>query len=142
MAIITAELMSGMAVRMSNGRHTWNGDEPIEMQGTDTGPTPYELLLGSLAACTCITLVMYARHKGISLEFVRTTHEFKRVHADDCEQWEDLNSGFIDQVTTHVEIRGDVDAAQKKRLSQVVSRCPVHKTMEKGIVFVDNVDFV
>ncbi len=141
MATITAELMTGTAVRMSNGRHTWTGDEPLEMQGTDTGPTPYELLLGSLAACTCITLAMYARHKENTLEAVRTSYEYKHVYADDCELWADTHSGLIDHVTTHVAIIGDIDEAQQKRLAQVATRCTVHKTMEKGIVFSDIVDF-
>ncbi len=56
MAQITAKLTSGMAVQMSNGRHVWNADEPLEAGGTDTAPNPYELLLGSLAACTCVTI--------------------------------------------------------------------------------------
>ncbi len=141
MATITAELTAGTAVRMSNGRHTWSADEPLELQGTDTGPTPYELLLGSLAACTCITLGMYARHKGIVLRSVTTSYEFDRIHVDDCEEWADATSGFIDHITSNIEIAGDFDEKQRKRLAQVASRCPVHKTLEKGIVFSDNVQF-
>ena len=62
MAQITAELTSGTHVTVSNGRHTWYGDEPPEVKGTDRAPHPYELLLGALAACTCITLSLYAQH--------------------------------------------------------------------------------
>ena len=141
MATITAELTTGMVVRISNGRHTWIGDEPIDKGGTDSGPTPYELLLGSLAACTCVTLAMYARHQGLVLRSVTTLYEFKRVHADDCEKWEDTKTGFIDQITTNVKITGDFDEPQRKRLAQVASRCPVHKTLENGVVFSDNVSF-
>ncbi len=63
-----------MAVQMSNGRHVWNADEPLEAGGTDTAPNPYEmLLLGSLAACTCITISWYCQHKQIPLE-IRKHH--------------------------------------------------------------------
>ncbi len=141
MAKITAELTTGTVVRMSNGRHTWGADEPLDKGGTDAGPTPYELLLGSLAACTCITLALYARHKGIALESVRTSYEYKRVHADDCEQWADTKTGFIDHITANVVIEGDLDEAQRKRLAQVAARCPVHKTLQNGVVFSDNVRF-
>jgi len=141
MATIKAELISGTAVSISNGRHTWGADEPLTLNGTDTGPTPYELLLGSLAACTCITLAMYTRHKGISFHSVATVYSFERVHADDCEDWADSKTGFIDHVTSHIELAGDFDDAQRKRLTQVASRCPVHKTLENGIAFTDNVQF-
>ncbi len=141
MPTITAKLTSGTAVRMSNGRHNWSADEPLELKGTDTGPTPYELLLASLASCTCITLAMYARHKGIDLRSVTTAYEYARVHADDCDDWEDAKTGFIDQITTNVKIEGDFDEKQRKRLAQVASRCPVHKTLERGVVISDNVSF-
>jgi len=77
MVEITADLTEGTRVSLSNGRHTWPSDEPFDKGGEDTGPTPYETLLGSLAACTLITLVLYTRHKGIELEGVsaRYTHE-------------------------------------------------------------------
>ena len=141
MAQITAELTKGTIVQMTNGRHTWTADEPFDKGGTDTGPTPYELLLGSLAACTCATLALYARYKGIALVAVRTSYTYERVHADDCEQWADAKTGFIDHITTNVEIEGDFDEAQRKRLAQVASRCPVHKTLANGVVFSDNVSF-
>ncbi len=65
MAEITAELVAGTRVSLSNGRHEWLADEPLDKGGEDSGPSPYEMLLGSLAACTLITLVLYTRHKGI-----------------------------------------------------------------------------
>lgn len=141
MARITARLESGMAVKLSNGRHVWKADEPEDAGGTDTGPNPYELLLGSLAACTCITLSMYCRHKKLPFESVSTTYEFDRVHSDDCKDCDIPDKGFIDRITTQVHIEGDFDEAQKKRLAEVAERCPVHKTLAHGIHFEDNATF-
>ena len=113
MSQITAQLNSGTAVRLSNGRHEWKADEPPEIHGTDTGPNPYELLLGSLAACTCITLSLYCRHKNIALESVSATYDYDRIHARDCEECEEPKKGFIDRITSQVHIAGEFDDAQR-----------------------------
>ena len=141
MARITATLTSGMAVRLSNGRHEWAADEPLEAGGTDSGPNPYELLLASLGACTCITISWYCRNKALPLESVNATYDFSRIHAADCEDCDDPKKGFIDKITSDVRIVGDFDEAQKKRLAQIVERCPVHKTLAHGIVFEDRATF-
>ena len=141
MTQITANLKSGTRVLLSNGRHQWQADEPLEVEGTDAGPNPYELLLGSLAACTCITLAMYCRHKNLPLESVRTTYDFSRVHAKDCEDCDDSTKGFIDKIDSQILISGDFDMAQKKRLTEVAQRCPVHKTLANGVVMSDTVNF-
>ncbi len=141
MAQITAKLTSGMAVQMSNGRHVWNADEPLEAGGTDTAPNPYELLLGSLAACTCITISWYCQHKQIPLKSVSTTYDFSRVHADDCKDCDIPDKGFIEKITSNVHIEGDFDEAQRKRLAQIAQRCPIHKTLAHGIKFEDNASF-
>jgi len=141
MARITARLTSGMAVQLSNGRHEWKADEPLDAGGTDTGPNPYELLLGSLAACTCVTLAWYCRHKGLPLESVSTTYNFSRVHADDCKDCDIPDKGYIEKITSNVHIEGDFDEAQRKRLAQIARRCPVHKTLAHGVAFEDHATF-
>ena len=141
MSQISAELEIGTVVRLSNGRHQWTADEPIDVGGTDSGPNPYELLLGSLAACTCVTISMYCRHKGMTLHSIRAAYEFSNVHADDCKDCEDAEKGFIERITSNIDIRGDFDDAQRKRLAQIVGRCPVHKTLSRGVTFDDNTTF-
>lgn len=141
MAQITATLTSGMTVSLSNGRHEWTADEPAEAGGTDTGPNPYELLLGSLGACTCITISWYCQNKDLPLKSVSATYDFSRVHAADCEDCDIPDIGFIDKITSKVQINGDFDQAQKKRLAQIVERCPVHKTLARRIVFDDQTTF-
>ncbi len=141
MARITANLTSGMAVRLSNGRHEWKADEPIDAGGTDTGPNPYELLLGSLAACTCVTIAWYCQFKKLPLESVSTTYDFDRVHVDDCKDCDIPDRGFIERITGNVHIEGNFDDAQRKRLAQIAERCPVHKTLAHGVVFEDKATF-
>lgn len=141
MAQITAELTTGLAVRISNGRHSWGADEPTGAGGEDTGPNPYELLLGALAACTCITVAMYCRHKGWALDNISVEYSHDRVHADDCEDCDAEASGHLDRVRSKIFIDGDFSAAQRERLEQVAVRCPVHKTLAKGISFGDEIVF-
>jgi putative redox protein len=141
MTNITATLKNGTRVEVTNYRHTWYADEPLNQHGTDTGPTPYEMLLGSLAACTVITLQHYARHKGILLDSIRADYEFDRIHAEDCDECEETEKGLIERVRTHVTIAGEFDEAQRIRLEQIVARCPVHKTLTHGMKILDHVTF-
>ena len=141
MTQITATLSSGTEVKISNGRHNWRVDEPVDVGGTDSGPNPYEMLLGSLAACTCITLAIYCRHKKIALDSVTAKYEFNRIHAKDCEDCDDEARGFIHHISSDVQVGGDFDDAQKKRLAEIVQRCPVHKTLANGVSISDTVGF-
>ncbi|MFV2039156.1 MAG: OsmC family protein, partial [Acidimicrobiales bacterium] len=94
MPTITADLNQGFQVDITNGRHTWRADEPVSVAGTDTGPNPYELMLGALAACTCITLSMYALRKGIELTSISAQFTYDKVHADDCDFCDEDDRGF------------------------------------------------
>jgi putative redox protein len=141
MATVTAELRDGTVAEIKARQFSWRADEPPAARGTDTGPTPYEMLLGSLAACTAITLRLYADHKGLALAGVDVALEFDRVHADDCEDCDERADGFIERVVSRVTLHGNFDDAQKRRLAQVAERCPVHKTLAKGVHISDNVEF-
>ena len=141
MAVVTGVLREGTQVSIRARDFTWLGDEPTAAGGHDTGPTPYEMLLGSLAACITITLRLYADHKGIPLEEVRVEVEYDRVHADDCVGCDGRADGWIERIQSHVTLRGTFDEPQRKRLAQVAQRCPVHKTLANGVHMVDSVDF-
>lgn len=139
MTTVTAELIDGYQIDITNGQHTWRADEPLNLGGTDTGPNPYDLLLGSLAACTTITLSMYANRKEIPIESLSVSYTHEKVHADDCEQCEDEHSGMVDRISSQIFIDGEFDEATRARLEQIAQRCPVHKTLEAGVVFDETV---
>ena len=141
MAFVTAVLGEGTEVTLQARQFTWRSDEPLGAGGADLGPTPYEILLGSLAACIVITLRLYANHKRITLPEVGVRLDFDRVHADDCADCDERTDGWIERITSQVTIRGTFDDAQRARLTQVAQRCPVHKTLANGVHLVDSVVF-
>ena len=141
MATVRAQLGPGVTTEITARQHTWLADEPVSLGGSDEGPNPYELLLGSLAACITITLRLYANHKGIALDGVDVDIEFDRVHAEDCMECDDPGGGLIERMRSRVTFRGTFDEAQRKRLAQVAQRCPVHKTLARGVQIFDSVSF-
>lgn len=139
---VSVVLESGTAVRLSTGAHTWTGDEIAEQGGTDTGPNPYEQLMGALGTCTAITLRMYANHKQIALNAVDITCTFSRELASDCPECEENDDTKLDVIRSKITLRGTFDDAQKERLTQVAGRCPVHKTLQGGPRMFEAVTFV
>ena len=101
-------------------------------------PTPYELLLGSVAACTATTWGS-TNHKRIPLAGVGIRLTFNRVHADDCMNCDVRTYGWTERIQSSVTTRGRFDAAQRKRLGRVARRCPVHKTLTNGVEIMDSV---
>jgi putative redox protein len=104
-------------------------DEPEALGGNDTGPTPGEMVAAALAACTTITLRMYADRKGWPLQAVE-------AHVD--RQVDVGATGAGSRATPHylltVTLTGPLDDAQVARLRQVADRCPVHRQLEGGTV--------
>lgn len=123
---------SGFRTEIRAGAHGFEADEPAAVGGEDAGPSPYDLLLASLGACTGMTLRMYADRKRWPLEaaVVHLTHS--RVHAVDG-QAADTGDARTDQIDRTIELTGALDDAQRARLLEIAERCPVHRTLERGV---------
>jgi putative redox protein len=128
---VTVRSESGLQQEIVSGRHHLKSDEPMPI-GKDTGPSPYELLLASLGACTSMTLRMYAERKGFELGQVTVRLQHFRIYAQDCDNCE-TKVGFLDHIERKIEFTGHLDDAQKERLLQIADRCPVHRTLKSEI---------
>ncbi len=117
--------------RITAGRHVLGADEPAPI-GHDTGPSPYDLLLAGLGACTSMTLRMYAERKGWPLEGVTVSLRHSRIHAKDCADC-DTQSGQLDRIERVIELTGVLDAEQRQRLLEIADRCPVHRTLHSEV---------
>ena len=97
-------------------------DEPVEMGGLGSGPTPYDLLCAALGACTAMTVRMYARRKEWPLRRVRVCVGHARTKE------EDPPDGFLREVA----LEGDLTDEQRSRLMEIAERCPVHASLKQG----------
>jgi putative redox protein len=117
---------------ISIGSHRLLADEPLEVGGTDTGPTPYGLILAGLGACTSMTLEMYAQRKGWPLESVTVRLRHRKIYAQDCSDCE-TKEGLIDRIEREIELTGPLNAEQKAKLMEIADKCPVHRTLSREI---------
>lgn len=130
--MIVTETGSGTYTqRITAGHHELAADEPQPV-GADAGPTPYDLLLAALGACTSMTVRMYANRKGWPLQQIRVTLRHSRIHAEDCAECE-TTKGWIDHIDRDIELAGDLNDEQWQRLHYIADRCPVHQTLTSEV---------
>jgi putative redox protein len=121
--------------RIAAGTHRLRADEPEAVGGSDSGPGPYDLLLGALGACTNMTIKMYAERKGWRIDSLETRLRHDRVHAEDCAECES-REGKVDRIRRSIRIVGPLDAEQRAKLMEIADKCPVHRTLHNEILVV------
>ncbi len=108
--------------------HHLTADEPEDMGGNAFGPSPYGLVSSGLAACTVMTIKMYAERKGWTIDNLEVEVNHNKQHSEDCENCS-ASSSKIDHFERVVKIEGDLDKKQLSRLMEIANKCPVHKTL-------------
>ncbi len=126
---------AGFRTEILASGHALVADEPRSVGGTNTGPTPYDLLVAGLGACTAMTLRMYADRKAWDLTAVAVKLQHAKVHAEDCDCQTEA-SGRIDKIDRAIRLEGNLSDQQRSRLIEIAERCPVHRTLEGEIVVV------
>ncbi|HEY4098031.1 MAG TPA: OsmC family protein [Baekduia sp.] len=111
--------------------HNLTIDEPTDKGGADTGPSPQELLAASLAACTAITMEMYANRKGWDVGDVEVACDYTPAERG-CPTRFNLVMRFPDTLNDE----------QVERLRVIAAKCPVHRTLEGEVMFEERVERV
>lgn len=108
--------------------HHLVADEPVDAGGADLGPSPYDLLLSALGACTAMTVRHYAGRRGWPLDDVAVTLHHERGYASDCADC-DTKDVRLERITRDIRLTGDLTPNQRTKLIAIADRCPVHRTL-------------
>ena len=122
----------GFAQEIVIGRHHLTADEPASMGGTESGPSPYELLLAGLGACTSMTVALYARRREWPLLEISVRMRHSKIHAEDCESCE-TKEGLLDRIESQIELVGNLSVEQRAKLLEIAKKCPVRRTLTSEI---------
>ena len=117
------------ATNLHTHGHDLVADE-VPPHGGDKGPTPFGYMLSGLAACTNITLRMYADRKGWPLEEVGVECTFVR---------EGEGTEAVDRIDRMLRFKGDLDDDQRARLADIAERTPVTLVVKRGTEIVTTV---
>ncbi len=112
--------------------HPLVADEPVDYGGNASGPTPYDLLSAGLAACTGMTVRVYAEHKKYPLDSVTVAVRHNKIHAVACEDC-DTREGKIDRFERTIDLQGELTDDQQRKMLDIAEKCPVHRTLHSEI---------
>ena len=101
------------------GGHIISTDATAEEGGSDAGPSPHDLYDAALSACKALTVLWYAKRKGIPVGQIEVSTE-----RDASEERKGI---YRLAATLHVS--GNLSDAQRLELLSVADKCPVHKLM-------------
>lgn len=113
----------GYANQVQARHHVTRSDEPSELGGLDTGPTPTEYLSAALGACTTITLRMYANRKKWNVDGISVDVSHKKAETADDTGWKQ------DIFTRELSVSGALEEEQTSRLVEIAEKCPVHRML-------------
>lgn len=134
MAKATVHLSDGYQTTITSRHHTYHADETVKDGGSDSAPTPTEMLMGALGSCIAITIKLYARRKNWPLDAVDITLDYERFTGGDYPAYQG-DAPFVHEIREHIVLHGDLTADQRDRLLDIASKCPVSRVIEMPAFF-------
>jgi putative redox protein len=115
--------------RLTIRDHQLVADEPLELGGSDEGPSPLDLLAASLASCTAVTMEMYAAHKGWDIGDIEVSATFTPA-----------DRGCPTRFKLDLRFPENLSEEQIQRLRVIAAKCPVHRVLEGEVMFDERVE--
>ncbi|MBV9714562.1 MAG: OsmC family protein [Solirubrobacterales bacterium] len=122
---------SAFTHRIDIRQHQLTIDEPAEHGGADEGPSPQELLAASVAACTAVTVEMYADRKGWDVGALEVECEYTPAER-----------GGVTAFEVVLRLPADCPPERIERLQVIAAKCPVHRTLDGDVSFSQRVELV
>lgn len=124
---VTAQRRKGYAHSLTAGQHTLIADEPTDKGGTNTGPTPSQLLALGLASCTAITLEMYADRKQLDVGDLAIDVDYE------------LNRDGRSRFELTITLPAGLSEEEVEQLRVIAGKCPVHRALKGEVEITDRV---
>lgn len=114
--------------KITTETNTWYSDEPKDIGGRDVGPSPFQLLLASLGACTSMTARIYARKKGYDFGNLEVDLIYEKTPSTNLDGV-GVKNGFHYKISRIIKVNGEISEELKAKVLQIVDKCPVHKAI-------------
>jgi len=119
MPTLTVKHEGGVASTIHVRGHQVVVDVPPQMGGEDRGPTPVDLLAGSLGSCVAVYVARYCRE-------VKLPHEGFEV---EVEYVHDMETSCVPALKVRIRMPADFPEARRAALMKVAEHCTVHNTL-------------
>lgn len=119
MPVESSRRIENFAYEINVSGHTLIADVPSNLGGMNRGPDPHDYLQTALAACTALTMQMYAQRKGIPLESADVKIKI-------------IAEGSDNQIRREIQLIGNLSDDQKQRLLEIAEKCPIHRFLTRG----------
>ena len=137
---VAATFASGEQVAVTFSMQDLLVDHPPAVGGTGAGPSPGELLLAALAACTSVYVGRNAKRHGIPLESVHVGTSFETAHEPTDGPLDSI--AYLNRITKRVEVRGPLSDEQLAMVKFWVEHCAIGETLQRGVELIEEVVLV
>jgi putative redox protein len=115
----------GALTTLTNGRHSWSSDVDKTLGSSDAAPDPHDLLDSALAACTVLTLELYARRKQLAVTGWRVEVAHTETKGADGRVHYSLRR--------RIHVEGQLTDEERQRVLDIANKCPIHRILTGAI---------